>query len=248
MSTTGAQSVRQCPLPERQAAFARPLVATGFVAGNVELWHYKKAWWSGEKAPHFFFRSDWDEDFRDRDKFGHLLGGCQQSRAGYETLQSACVSKKKALITSVAYAAFFQRQIEIFDGTYKKYGFSYADMIANTAGQTLEAEEQLHPHLQWLKPTISYSQSAAMRNRANFTGPSELRRSLDYSGQTYWFSADIRQLLGSRAPRYWPSLLRLSAGHSITDYVDPITGASHHHFPSPALQLTPGVRGISWYR
>jgi hypothetical protein len=34
VSTTGAQSVRQCPLSERQAAFARPVVATGFVAGN----------------------------------------------------------------------------------------------------------------------------------------------------------------------------------------------------------------------
>src|SRR6202158_5465936 len=113
-------------------------------------------------------------------------------------------------------------------------------MIANTTDQSLEAEQELHPHLKWLKPTISYSQSAAMRNRANFTGPSELRRSLDYSGQTYWFSMDIRQLLGSRAPRYWPSVLRLSAGHSITDHID--------HFPSPALRLTPGVRGISWYR
>jgi hypothetical protein len=125
VATAGAQGVRQCPLSERQAAFARPAVATGFVAGNVELRH-------------------------------------------------------------------------------------------------------------------SYSQSAAMRNRGSFTAPSELRRSLDYSGQTYWFSTDIRQLLGSRAPRYWPSVLRLSAGHSITDYND--------HFPSPALRLTPGVRGISWYR
>ena len=86
----------------------------------------------------------------------------------------------------------------------------------------------------------SYSQSAVTRNRGSFTAPSELRRSLDYSGQTYWFSMDIRQLLGSRAPRYWPSVLRLSAGHSITDHID--------HFPSPALRLTPGVRGISWYR
>jgi hypothetical protein len=282
VATAGAQSVRQCPLSKRQAAFARPAVATGFVAGNIELWHYfKKAWWSGEKAPHFFFRSDWDEDFRDQDKFGHLLGGYQLSRVGYESLESACISRRTALITSVAYAAFFQLQIEIFDGMYKKYGFSYADMIANTTGQALEAEQEQHPHLKWLKPTISYSQSAAMRNRANFTEPSELRRSLDYSGQTYWFSTDIRQLLGSRAPRYWPSLLRLSAGHSITDYIDPITGVSHrarrkllltidldpealpgenplwkavkhelsyYHFPSPALQLTPGVRGISWYR
>jgi len=282
VATAGAQDVRQCPLSERQASLARPAVATAFVGGNIELWHYfKKAWWSGEKAPHFFFRSDWDEDFRDQDKFGHLLGGYQLSRVGYESLQAACVSKKKALTAGVAYAAFFQLQIEIFDGMYKKYGFSYADMLANTAGQMLEAEQELHPHLKWLKPTISYSPSDAMRNRANFTAPSELRRSLDYSGQTYWFAANIRELLGSRAPPYWPSLLRFSAGHSITDYIDPITGASHrarrklllsidldpehlpgqnrlwklvkhelsyYHFPSPALQLTPGVHGISWYR
>ena len=89
VATAGAQSVRQCPLSKRQAAFARPAVATGFVAGNIELWHYfKKAWWSGEKAPHFFFRSDWDEDFRDQDKFGHLLGGYQLSRVGYESLEA----------------------------------------------------------------------------------------------------------------------------------------------------------------
>src|ERR1700693_1363226 len=86
VSTTGAQSVRQCPLSERQAALARPVVATGFVAGNIELWHYfKKAWWSGEKAPHLFFRSDRDEDFRDQDKLGHLLGGYQLTRVGYES-------------------------------------------------------------------------------------------------------------------------------------------------------------------
>jgi hypothetical protein len=146
-------------------------------------------------------------------------------------LQAACVSRKKALITGVAYAALFQLQIEIFDGMYKKYGFSYADMLANTTGQMLEAEQELHPHLKWLKPTISYSQSDAMRNRANFTGPSELRRSLDYSGQTYWFSANIHELLGQN--RIWKTVK-----HEL----------SYYHFPAPAVQLMPAVRGISWYR
>jgi len=228
LAAGGAQQIRQCALSERQAAIARPAVASAFVAGNIELWSYfKRAWWSGEKAPHFFFRADWDEDFRDQDKFGHLLGGYQLTRVGYETLRGACISRKKALITGVAYASFFQLQIEIFDGMYKKYGFSYPDMLANTTGQTLAAMQELHPHLRWLKPTISYSPSAAMRNRANFTGPSELRRSLDYSGQTYWFAADLPALLGAGATRYWPSLLRFSVGHSITDYIDPVTGASH---------------------
>jgi len=131
VSTTGAQNVRQCPLSERQAAFARPVVATGFVAGNVELWHYfKKAWWSGVRAPHFFFKADWDQGFRDQDKFGHMFGGFHLARVGYAGLRAACVGKKKAIFWSAAYAAAFQLQIEIFDGQFVKYGFSYADMIA----------------------------------------------------------------------------------------------------------------------
>ncbi|MDQ6717177.1 MAG: YfiM family protein, partial [Gemmatimonadota bacterium] len=102
-------------------------VATSFVAGNVYLWHYfKKAWWSGEKAPHLFFHADWDQDFRDQDKFGHMFGGYHLTRVGHDGLKYACVSEKKAQLISAAYALFFQTQIEIFDGHYKKYGFSYA--------------------------------------------------------------------------------------------------------------------------
>lgn len=79
-------------------------------------WHYfKKACWSGERASRIFFRSDWDEAFRDQVKFGHLPGGYQLT----------------ALTAAVAYAALFHLLIETFDGMYKKYGFSYAEMSAN---------------------------------------------------------------------------------------------------------------------
>ena len=78
-----------CSLSHSQTTLARSAVGTAFVGGNIELWHYfKQAWWSGEKAPHFFFRSDWDENFRDQDKFGHLLGGYQLTRVGYESLRA----------------------------------------------------------------------------------------------------------------------------------------------------------------
>jgi len=50
---------------------------------------------------------------------------------------------------------------------------------------------------------------------------SELRPSLDYSGQTYWFSTDVDQLLPDGAKPYWPSFIRFSVGHSITDWVLP---------------------------
>jgi len=56
--------------------------------------------------------------------------------------------------------------------------------------------------------------------------PSELRPSLDYSGQTYWFSTDVNELLPDAAKPYWPSFIRLSAGHSVTDWVNPETGVT----------------------
>jgi hypothetical protein len=136
------------------------------------------------------------------------------------------VSDKKAIAWSAAYAALFQLQIEVFDGRFLKYGFSYADMIANTTGQALAVMQELHPTLRAIKPTFSYHRSPALTNRANFTGSnnSDLRPSLDYSGQTYWFSTDMDALLPADAKPFWPSFIRLSVGHSITDWVNPETG------------------------
>ena len=268
-----------CPLTPGQVTAVRAGVGTAFVGGNAYLYHYfKKAWWSGTRAPHFFFHADWDQEFRDQDKFGHMLGGYHLARIGYAGLREACVSDKKAIAWSAAYAALFQLQIEIFDGQFKKYGFSYADMIANTTGQALAVMQELHPSWRVIKPTFSYHETRALRN--NIPG-SELRPSLDYSGQTYWFSADMSQLLPSGASQYWPSFIRLSAGHSITDWKNPTTGASqraqrkillsldfdaeklpgnaplwrtikhtlsYYHFPAPALELTPKLHLSPWYR
>ena len=267
-----------CPLSSSQLGAVRTGVGSAFVGGNAYLYHYfKKAWWSGERAPHFFFHADWDQEFRDQDKFGHMLGGYHLARFGYASLRTACVSEKKALFWSTAYAAAFQLQIEIFDGQFKKYGFSYADMIANTTGQTLAVMQELHPSLRAVKPTFSYHRTMALRNGVS----AELRPSLDYSGQTYWFSADVNRLLPDDAKKYWPSFIRFSAGHSVTDWINPETGAaqrgkriivlsldfdpeklpgeapwwksvkhtlSYYRFPAPALQLTPRLHLSPWYR
>ena len=211
-----------CPLSKTQLNAVRTGVGSAFVGGNAYLYHYfKKAWWSGDRADHFFFHADWDQWFRDQDKFGHMLGGYHLARIGYSALREACVSDKKALIWATAYAAAFQLQIEIFDGRFVKYGFSYADMIANTTGQVLFVMQTLHPALRAIKPTFSYHKTLALRNTEAGLIDSELRPSLDYSGQTYWFSTDVNQLLPDGAKPYWPSFIRFSVGHSITDWVLP---------------------------
>ena len=279
-AVTGAQAADSaCAGRRHNLPAVRTGVGTAFVAGNAYLWHYfKKAWWSGEKAPHLFFHADWDQNFRDQDKFGHMYGGYHLTRVGHDALKYACISENKAQLISAAYAEFFQLQIEVFDGHYKKYGFSYADVLANTAGMVFSVAQDRHPLLMAIKPTISYHQTDALKNNRNST---ELRPSLDYAGQTYWLSTDVNALLPADKKQYWPAAVRLSVGHSVTDWISPVDGhsirgkrkillsldldpeklpgenhlwkqvkhqLSYFHFPAPALQLTPTWNGIAWYR
>ncbi len=227
-STLHAQAADStCSARRENIAAVRTGVGSAFVAGNGYLWHYfKKAWWSGEKAPHLFFHADWNLEFRDQDKFGHMFGGYHLTRVGHDALKYACVSEKKAQLISAGYAILFQTQIELFDGHYTKYGFSYADELANAAGMMLSVAQARHPALMAIKPTLSYHQTAAYRNRGNYA--TELRPSLDYSGQTYWFSTDVNALLPDDKKQYWPSAVRLSVGHSITDWVRPTDGQVLH--------------------
>jgi hypothetical protein len=257
----------------------RAAAGTVFVGANAGLYEYfRRAWWSGERSD-FFVQNDWDGHFRDQDKFGHLLGGFHLATGGRALLEAACVGPTRAAIWGAAYAAAFQLQIEIWDGYQARYGFSPADLVANTAGAGLALGHHAFPRTRAVIPTFSYARTAALRNVDRTA--SDLRPTVDYSGQTYWFSADVDELLPAAAKPYWPGILRLSVGHSITDWVDPATGEyvrakrklllsldvdprklpgdhpawravknalAYYHFPSPALQITPSVRGITWYR
>jgi len=220
---SAAQWAGPCDKGGRPAT--RAAVATAAVAGNAALLlYFKQAWWSGERADHFFVKSDWDQWFRDQDKFGHAWGGYQLTEAGVELLDMACVSRKKAVLLSAAYAAAFQLQIEVWDGFYKTYGFSYPDILMNTAGASLAVLHEHAPGTRAVLPTFWYTPTAAWHRRAEHGG--NPRATTDYSGQSYWLSVDVDTLLPDGASRYWPGFVRLSLGHSITDWVDPNTGAA----------------------
>ena len=208
--------------PQRTAA--RAAVATSAVAGNVALYAYfKNAWWAGERADRFWINHDWGMAFRDQDKFGHVLGGYHLARMGSDLLRAACVPARNAVTWGAVYAAAFQLQIEIWDGFFADYGFSPPDVLANTAGTALALAQARRPALRAIKPTFSYDPTAAYDNRARHGNAP--RATIDYSGQTYWLSADVDALLPAELERFWPGLLRLSVGHSITDWIDAESGA-----------------------
>jgi hypothetical protein len=221
-----ARSDAQARLCESRAyrTSARTTVGAAAVGGNLVLYQYfKQAWWSGEPADHMWINWERHESFREMDKFGHAYGGFHLSRLGADLLQGACIGDRKAAWWGAAYAAAFQLQIELWDAKQKDYGFSPPDLMANSAGAALAVGQQYAPRLRFVKPTISYARTAASKRFGRAQG-SELRPTTDYSGQTYWLSFDVDSLLPDAASRYWPGFLRASIGHSITDYIDPVTG------------------------
>lgn len=214
-----------CSAGGRGRRGAQVAVGATFVGGNLALYEYfRRAWWSGQRAP-FFLNYDWDGNFRDQDKLGHMLGGYLLSEGGRELLEAACMSEKKATLWAVAYAAAFQLQIEIWDGTQARYGFSPPDLLYNTIGQGLSLSHAFVPKMRAVMPTISYARTQALKNTQSGLIPGDLRPTVDYSGQTYWLSVDVDTLLPRGARKYWPDLLRFSVGHTITDFIDPATGA-----------------------
>lgn len=198
----------------------RVAVAGVFVGGNAALYEYfRRAWWSGERGE-FTVNHDWGMEFRDQDKLGHALGGYHLARVGGGLLRAACVGDRKAIWWGAAYAAAFQLQIEIWDGFQDKYGFSPPDLLFNTAGAAYAVAQHEYPRLRAFKPTISYERTLALKRSP---ADAELRPTVDYSGQTYWVSVDVEELLPQEQKRYWPGIVRFSVGRSITDWVNPET-------------------------
>lgn len=206
--------------PGRSHAASRAIVGGVFVGGNAALYEYfRRAWWSGERGD-FHVNHDWGMAFRNQDKLGHALGGYHLAQVSGALLRAACVGDRKAIWWGAAYAAAFQLQIEVWDGRQAKYGFSPPDLIFNTAGASYAVLQHESPRLRAFKPTISYARTEALKRAPE---GAELRPTVDYSGQTYWVSADVDALLPDGAKRYWPGFVRFSVGRTITDWVDPVT-------------------------
>lgn len=219
------QFARDCQNPSR--GLARAAAGLGLTGGYAGLYlYFHHAWWSGTPASKWFVENDWDREERDADKFGHMFGGYQLTRLTSELLQAGCVPPLRAAAWAALYAYAFQFQIEEWDGTQQLYGFNPSDLIADAAGALFAVAQQHTKALQYIKPVWSYRPTEAYRRR-NLPGHGgQPRATTDYSGQTYWFSADVHGLLPNGAKPFWPSFIRLSPGYSITDYVEPTTGGA----------------------
>lgn len=167
-------------------------------------------WYSDHERVPFHWYDD-SKGYLQMDKAGHAYGAYRESYSAYYALRWAGVDKKRALIYGGPIGLIFQTPIEVFDGLYEGWGFSWPDMAANTLGSVLfTAQEALFDEQVFLMK-FSYSPSIYPEYHS-YLGESHIERFfLDYNAHTYWLSGNLNRITGIEKI---PGCMNIAFGYS----------------------------------
>jgi len=194
-------------------------IETGSYIAGISLLRY--VWYKDHKRVPFHYYDD-SKGYLQMDKCGHAFGAYFESYIVYNVLRNAGVSKKKALIFGGSAGLIFQTPIEIFDGLYEGWGFSWSDMIANTTGALLFTAQEAFFDEQLVSMKFSYSPSI-YPDLHHHLGETHFERFfLDYNAHTYWLSANIKGITGiSKVPSWLNIAFGYSANGMIYEFDNP---------------------------
>lgn len=185
----------------------------GVAAGHAAIWTgafiaLDQAWYANYEKDKFHFYND-NKEWLQMDKWGHIWTANQLSRFSTEAWKWSGMTDKQSIWLGGISGWAFQSVIEIQDGFSKEWGFSWGDMLANTAGSAAFVAQRLT----WGKERIIFKLSYTaqkwndpilhQRSEELFgTGISE-KLLKDYNAQTYWVSANIHSFLPeSKLPKW----------------------------------------------
>lgn len=185
-----------------------------------------------ERAPFHFYKDG--KGYLQIDKAGHAFSAYKESAAAYNALRWAGLNKKKALIYGGPVGLLFQTPIEIFDGLYEDWGFSWGDMLANTAGSAVFMAQEALFDRQLMLMKFSYAPSIYPDYHSALGETPVENFFLDYNAHTYWLSFSIKGITGFEKVPPW---LNFAFGYSgngiIKEFENPTT---YRGLPFPHLE------------
>ncbi len=194
----------------RKGRLAGVLVAQGTLyAASITGLYY--AWYRGYPQSSFHLFNDGNE-WMQVDKFGHAITTYYISRIGYSTYRWAGVPEKRAAWFGGLLGFAYMLNIEILDGFSSEWGFSPADLTANTLGTMSFIAQQLAWHEQRFSLKYSYHQTQFAQYRPDLLGDNLIQQMIkDYNGHSYWISGNISAFLP--APSKFPKWLNIAVGY-----------------------------------
>ncbi len=189
----------------RAAIITESALYLGSMAYLQFVWYKDK-----ERVPFHFYNDS--KGYLQIDKMGHAYGAYIESYLCYQWLRNAGLSKKKSLLYGGSMGLILQTPIEIFDGLYEGWGFSWSDMAANTAGSLLVIGQELLFDEQVLQYKFSFYRSSYASQSNGYLGDNTLESLFnDYNGHTYWLSTNLNNLVWKDKAPDW---LNIAIGYS----------------------------------
>lgn len=211
-------------------------------------------WYAKYKLSRFHFFDDSGEWFQ-MDKAGHVLTAYQESRWVNEFILWSGIDRKKSVNWAMGYGLGFQTSIELLDGFADKWGFSYSDMIANTAGVALfGVQEKLWGEQRIMMKVsntpIKYPDFKVLSDEKNITDTVNRRATdlfgnnylqtffKDYNALIFWTSINIKSFFPeSKAPEWLNIAIGYSAENLFGGFENVWKDKSENHFTLDTKQF-----------
>lgn len=204
---------------KKRLGISAGLTAASYTAGILYL---SEVWYQDhERVPMHFYNDN--AGWMQMDKVAHAYIAYHQSRAGYEMMKWSGLNENTAIFLGGSLGFIFQLPIEIFDGLYEGYGFSWGDVYANTAGSLLFILQQKFIEEQAIKFKFSYFPSRYSQYNPRVLGDNALESLFtDYNSQTYWLSFNLNKIIPIQRIPNWLSLaVGYSAGGVLSEFNNP---------------------------
>jgi len=247
-------------------------VASGTLLTNWALYQpFRNVWWTEQKTKFHLYRGYkrntgyWDFGWHDSlyghmDKLGHFFSSrllCNLFADVYQWIGfNSATSLRIASITSF----LLMLEIEVYDSFFEEWGFSLADLTANSVGSFSPYISHQIPVFERFKLKLSYHPSGFLDNEEYYIK--------DYAGMTFWLSYDLNRDLPQAIEPHWPDFLNISLGYGVDKlahgnielYLAPDINWTkiyhgnnrllkktfnlfdYFHFPCMTLKLTPNKR------
>ncbi|MFZ0281311.1 MAG: DUF2279 domain-containing protein [Bacteroidales bacterium] len=174
--------------------------ASALYIGSMAYLQY--VWYKDHDRVPFEFYNDLG-GYNQIDKFGHFFGSYLESYIGFHSLLWAGVSRKKAVFYGGSLGFIMQLPIEIWDGMYEGWGFSWSDVGANTLGSIFVIGQELAFHDQIVKYKLTFSHSPYAPQANGYLGDGFNEFFYDYNGHTYWLSTGINRVIKNNIIPDW---------------------------------------------
>lgn len=176
-----------------------------------------------ERVPLHFYNDN--GGWKQMDKYAHAYVAYNQSKAGYHLMRWTGLDKKRSLWLGGTAGFVFQLPIEVFDGIYEGYGFSWGDVWANTAGTVLFMTQEWFYDEQPVKMKYSFFPSSYAQHRPRALGENLAENMvMDYNAQTYWLSTNVNRIWRNEKIPDWLSIaVGYSAGGMLGEFDNPAT-------------------------